>query len=133
MGNLFHFWVQDSHSWLVKTAQLVPLGITDDHLHFFFGGVGIIILYFGFKPMISLMIALNWERLLSFLVAGFFLLFLMAAFEMYQAETGTGDLEFTDLSSGSVAIMFFGVVLIATHLVELVVRLMKKNNEKVTK
>ena len=107
------------HDWIVKTTQLLPLGITDQHLHFFFGLILIALIYALIRPLIYWMILLKWERVLTYLVAGLMVLFLLVSYEMYQGITGSGNVEFRDVANGALAMIFFGGFIAVIYLVEL--------------
>lgn len=125
MGDWFHFFLSDVHDWIVKKAQLVPLGITDHHLHFLMGFVAIALIYFLIRPIVYWMILLKWERLLTFIVSGVSVLFLLVIYEMYQGITGTGNMEFSDVASGSLALVVYGGVIAILFLMELLLSYIK--------
>ncbi|QHE51994.1 hypothetical protein [Pontibacillus sp. HMF3514] len=119
MTEHFHLNLIGGHDWIVKTAQLLPLGITDQHLHFFFGMILIALIYALIRPLIYWMILLKWERVLTYLVSGLFVLFLLVSYEMYQGITGSGNVEFRDVANGALAMIFFGSFIAVIYLVEL--------------
>lgn len=119
MTELLYLNLIGGHDWIVKTAQLLPLGITDQHLHFFFGMILIALTYGLIRPLIYWMILLKWERVLTYLVSGLFVLFLLVSYEMYQGITGSGNVEFRDVANGALAMIFFGGFIAVIYLVEL--------------
>ncbi|MBO8155462.1 MAG: hypothetical protein H0Z32_03280 [Bacillaceae bacterium] len=118
------------HDLLVEKANLAPLGITDDHLHFSIGLIGIVILYYVFHPVVTLLVKLKWDKVLAYFSISFILLFLLTLFELYQGITNQGDMEFSDLSSGSLSIIFFGIVLLTVHLYTELKRYIKAKTKK---
>lgn len=127
-------YLVQGHDWIVKTAQLLPLGITDKHLHFFFGLVLISLLYALIRPLIYWMILLKWERVLTYLVSGLMVLFILVSYEMYQGITASGDVEFRDVANGALAMIFFGGFVAIVYLIELFFSYLKQlKKQKATK
>ncbi|MCD5322487.1 MULTISPECIES: hypothetical protein [Pontibacillus] len=116
--------------WLIKDSQLAPLGITDQHLHFFFAMVLIILFYNIVRPIIYWMILLKWDRLLSYVLAALVVLFILAFYEVYQGVSGTGEVEVRDVSNGALALICFGGFVVVTFATERLVTYIKQHKKQ---
>ncbi|WP_345241382.1 hypothetical protein [Pontibacillus salipaludis] len=117
-------------NWLIKEAQLAPLGITDLHLHFIFGMILIILFYNIVRPIIYWVVLLKWDRLLSYIVAGLIVMFILPFYEVYQGASGTGDVEVRDVANGALALICFGGYIICSYAIERVVKYMKQSKKQ---
>ncbi|MBB6454844.1 hypothetical protein HNQ94_003333 [Salirhabdus euzebyi] len=116
--------------WFIETGKLSPLGITDSHLHFFFGLISIFFIYYVFSPLIRWLVELQWSKVLTYMLGSMMALFLWTFVEFYQGANGTGNMEFSDLASSVLAIIVFGVSLFIIHLVQSFVRHIREKNKK---
>lgn len=132
MKDWFHFFLSDGHNWVVNKVQLIPLGITDQHLHFLVGFISIALIYFLIRPIIYWMMLLKWERLLTFMTSSFIVLFILSSYEMYQGITKTGNVEFKDVASGALALVVFGGIIAIIVLTELLMSYIKSFKTKKT-
>ncbi|TCT18064.1 hypothetical protein EDD68_12416 [Melghiribacillus thermohalophilus] len=115
---------------LIENGNLGSYGITADHLQFLIGLAGMAILYYLLQPLMSLLIRLKWARALTYFSISFILLFFLTWFELYQGITDQGKMEFSDLASSSFSIVFFGIILLVSHLASELKRYVKRRYRK---
>jgi hypothetical protein len=116
--------------WFIETEKLYPLGFTDDHLHFAFGLFVLILIYYFISPIIRWLMDLKWNKVLTYMVGSFLLLFICTFIELYQGIKGTGNMQFSDLASSIFGIFAFGIVLFISHLMSAFVHHLKQKQKK---
>ncbi|MDC3412752.1 hypothetical protein NC797_04515 [Aquibacillus sp. 3ASR75-11] len=131
MAQLFSFGEISNLNWANTKSQLLPLGITDQQLYFIIGLIGIFCCYYVLRPVLRWLIALNMNRLLTYIVAGVGMLFLLILYKLYQETSQPYNLQLKDLASGILGITFFGGILFVIELVQSIFRLAKGKNSNV--
>jgi polyferredoxin len=116
--------------WIFDAGKLYPLGITDDHLHFAFGFIASILLYYLFRPIIRWLTYLRWNKVLTYMAVSFLLLIMFIFIELYQGIKGTGTMQFSDIASSTFAVFLFGIFLASAHLVSTIIQQIKQKRMK---
>ncbi|MBM7572205.1 hypothetical protein [Aquibacillus albus] len=110
----------------IKKAQLVPLGITDQHLYFFIGLIGAILSYILLQPVIRLIVVLQWSKLLTYLMSSFLFLIILGSIYISREMFIVGDSGLELMGNIALGITLFGVVLLITHLAQNLIAYVKQ-------
>ncbi|WP_102027521.1 hypothetical protein [Salirhabdus sp. Marseille-P4669] len=116
--------------WFIEQDKLYPLGFTDDQLHFAFGMITILIFYYLLTSIVRWLTLLKWNKVINYIICSLFVLFICTFIELYQGINGTGNMQFSDLASGTLAILVFGVFISLKHFISSVIHQMKMKSKK---
>lgn len=111
--------------WLFNKSQLLPLGITERHIHFLIGFVSILSCYFLLRPCLRWLVALNWDKLLTYVMSSICILFLLCLFTILGDVKGE-DIGLQRIAGGTLGIIFFGGVLGIIHLTQSIITYFKQ-------
>ncbi|SDJ75835.1 hypothetical protein [Sediminibacillus albus] len=121
-GSLFHCF-----TIFLKKAQLHTLGVTDNQLFFLFGFLAILLFFWVVRPLIRLLILLQWNDLLTYMVGSICLTAIIYWFQsgnrLAVEESGSEHLRFLLLG-----IVFFGGVLCTVRICKSIVYNLKKKS-----
>ncbi len=115
MEPFMSFFYFNGQSWLINKAQLPPLGITEQHIHFLMGFIGVFICYYLLSPLLRLLVALKWDRVLTYIIGSLFFLVIIALVQLKRgsaSEYGTMEM----IATISLGIIFFGIGLFVIHI-----------------
>ncbi|MRH41868.1 hypothetical protein GH741_04170 [Aquibacillus halophilus] len=119
-------------NWLVNYSQLIPFGITEQHVHFIIGFLGVIICYYLLYPIIKLLMLLNWNRVLTYFIGSFLLLITFGTLKLRDIVNGREEEPFVNLANVALGIVFFGGTLIVYHIAHTIVIQIKSHSSKST-
>ncbi|MCP8616025.1 hypothetical protein [Salirhabdus salicampi] len=118
--------------WFIDTGKLGPLGITADMVHFVIGLFSIIFLYYLLHPVIRWLMHVNWGKVLTYWICGIIMLLGMTFLELYQGVHNTGVMQFSDMTSGLLSVLAFGLLLGLTHLISSLIKYLKSRQKRNT-
>ncbi|MDL4842162.1 hypothetical protein [Aquibacillus rhizosphaerae] len=124
--NSFHL----SNIGLFSASQLVPFGVTEDHLFFILGLLGIIICYYLLHPLIKLLVMLQWSSLLTYIFGSLIFLIITGLYSIMQHVNRLGDINLSKLANVALGITFFGGALFVIHLCMNIINYYKQHKSK---
>ncbi|MCT2534335.1 hypothetical protein NC661_09775 [Aquibacillus koreensis] len=111
---------------LVKVSQLVPFGITENHLFFIVGLLGVVVCYYLLYPILNLLVLLKWSSLLTYIFGGLFFLIIIGLYTILQHAHYLGSIDISKLGNVVLGITFFGAVLFIIQVCQSILTYIRK-------
>ena len=119
------------HSYIMTLNDGMENSFTDKELHFIVIGVLGIAMVLVLHPIFLWLSRTGHTMVISFFYVITVIIVITFAIEIGQGITGTGNMEFDDITYGICGFMvFFAIFLIVRAIVHLIMRLVKRGKEK---